>query len=53
MFLTFVCVRSAGLGDQGHFTVSGSPAEPLKPKDDVSAAHTMPSQSFGTEVGPV
>ncbi|XP_051933261.1 extended synaptotagmin-1 [Hippocampus zosterae] len=39
----------AGLGDQGHFTVSGSPAEPLKPKVDVSAQRTMPSQSFGTE----
>ncbi|XP_077428826.1 extended synaptotagmin-1 [Vanacampus margaritifer] len=35
--------------DQAHFTEPGPPAEPLKPKVDVSPKHTTPGQDFGTE----
>ncbi|XP_061641024.1 extended synaptotagmin-1 isoform X2 [Phyllopteryx taeniolatus] len=41
--------EDAGLDDQAHSTVSDLPAEPLKPKVDVSPQHTSPSQDFGTE----
>ncbi|XP_061147662.1 extended synaptotagmin-1 [Syngnathus typhle] len=35
--------------DQAYVTVPDPPAEPLKPKVDVSPQHTTPSRDFGTE----